>query len=128
MTKTAHEFAALGTETFITLDGFDEKSNWHVNEHFAIGSGMKPLLMQLLGPDTDDIAAGDDTARHGIVLQRADASEEWLAIVVGQTDDGWDFRTSAHVDGPTADPEPVDPSNWTIEQIERNKMNLDYRE
>lgn len=52
------------------IDG--ETTEWHVNKNSAI-------------------MAGEATRRHAIVLQKADASEQWVTAILDKTNEGWNF-------------------------------------
>lgn len=74
MAKTGH---------FVDLEFGDRREDWHVNDRIGVGSGeTENILTQLL----DDDVSG--TATLGMVLQKADASEEWLVITIEQSEDG----------------------------------------
>jgi hypothetical protein len=85
---SADEFGGYVDE-FVRLDGVDEEpSDWHNN------GGIN--------------ADGGDSGTKGRVFQRADASPEWLVVVVSEGSDGYEFEkvALAGFDGKNEDIEP----------------------
>lgn len=94
---TAHRFTELDSGLFVRLSPFgsyDEPTDWHVN------GGIAALA------EARDLAPGSTT--EGRVLQRADASPEWLVVVVRNEGDGWRFKEVRRASGETFNPEHID--------------------
>lgn len=94
--NTGHQLLNLQESDFVRLAG-DAPANgeWHVNDHIVFTTTDDPegMLKRV-------VAGGSpgDGSRHGYVLQRADATAEWLALVVDETQQGGDLTTVAHFD------------------------------
>lgn len=122
----AVKFADLEPQSFVRISGFDEEpSDWHVNNNFTIGAGPGNPLEGILNQFTADSVDLDDdtTITHGIVLQRADASEEWLAIIVEETSESIEVNHVAHMESPEDEPEPLE-ANLQVLETSQTKINL----
>lgn len=104
----ARDLLNVEPRQYLTLSGFPssgETSNWHVNKAVA------------MGPST-----GGKT--HAVVLQRGDASAEWLAIIIENKPDGIEFSSFNHFEGAEPklsgnDPgETVDPDGISVVDVE----------
>jgi hypothetical protein len=98
----------LEPREYVTLEGFPssgETSRWHVNKAVTIGSSA-------------------EGTNHAIILQRADASDEWLAITIEDKPDGLEFTTFNHIQDampPAGGEEPgdrIDPAGISLKSIE----------
>ena len=93
--------------TFVRLDGlpfYGGTTDWHVNNNFAIASG-DDVVEQILARFTrEHVRITGDSVTHGIILQRADASEEWLAFAVS----GGEIAHAARMRSASANPESFD--------------------
>jgi len=89
--------------TFVRVEGLpfeDGPSTWHVNDHPVIGS------------------EGAAEMSHALVLQRGDASDEWLAVVIEGDGTEWGVEMLTRSRGADAmrtdDGEPVDPDGVRV--------------
>jgi hypothetical protein len=104
----ARDLLNVEPRQYLTLSGFPssgDTSKWHVNKAVA------------MGPST-----GGKT--YAIVLQRSDASAEWLAIIIEDNSDGIEFSTFNHFEGEEPslrgdDPgTSVDPNGISVADVE----------
>lgn len=92
---------------FTRLRGVDdEPSDWHVNKRLLVaadGEDAPAMLERVIegGP-------GGEGVSHALILQRADASAEWLVLIVNEHDDHASLERAV-LAGPTAaEPDEVD--------------------
>jgi len=91
---------------FARVEGVDDgPSEWHVNKHIVVTAASPAETGMVSRFDNGDVPP--DATRHGFVLQRADASHEWLVLVVDEVSDGGAVETAALADGERGEPEPV---------------------
>jgi hypothetical protein len=110
----ATEFAKLRPEQFVTLSGLSFESgtsDWHVNDVVGFNKGEKPLnaVLKAMNGQSDTMSG----TYRCIVLQRADASAEWLGIVIKSTELGWDYEQLFRFKG--SSPSRMDPP--TLEAV-----------
>jgi hypothetical protein len=101
-------FIDLDPKTFVRLTGVptdDRPSDWHVNKHVTVTRGPSPAARN-----------------HSLVLQRADASEEWL--VIGIKPAGDPVMEARMAPGPDETPVSVDPGALTIEATAEERDGL----
>lgn len=69
---------------FVDLEFDGRRDDWHVNDRIGVGSDetMEDVLTHMLGDELSGMAT------LGMVLQMADASEEWLVVTLNRSDDG----------------------------------------
>ena len=102
--------------TFVRVDGlpFEEgPSDWHVNDHIYAEVDEDPLANLLSRFNTE---TGPQRGTHGLILQRADASEEWIGLTVYEGEINFGF----HVVDPLGEPEEIDVDAITVEEVDRD--------
>lgn len=118
----ATEFAALQRDDFVEATVEGRRERWHVNVRIEVGSRISEAMASFLSDDPNYEAIDDSTT--GFILQRADASEEWLVITVKTGEDGEQFfETAAFADGEGMLDEHENPE-VDVHSIAESKMDL----
>lgn len=109
------EFARIGGLPFA-----DGETDWHVNEHLVAMTGPQALEDILQGMLTGGPPRGAEDVEQW-VLQRADASPEWLVFVV----EGNEIAEARYVDGMNSSPEAFDSESVEVLAIGETEGDLD---
>lgn len=123
MTDDPAGFEWLEQNEFARLDGLpfaDGETDWHVNEKMIVAAGST-AFSGLLGA-FDGVQIEAEHKVDGLILQRGDASHEWLTLVV---DEDSEVRRAFHVDGIGSDPEEFDASGVEVIAIGEELGDLD---
>lgn len=110
--------------TFVRLDGLpfhDGPTDWHVNNSFAIATGDDALEKMLATFTREHVRITGDTVSHGIILQRADASEEWLAFAVS----GGEIAHAARMRSAESNPHSFGPDGLSLIATAEDRGGLD---
>lgn len=97
MTDGSVDLTNIRDGEFVRLDGLpfeDEPSDWHVNEHFVASAGSAspaPFLERLAGKTSADVM-------DAVILQRADASRDWIGFIVESGEVEQAFRYGSDVE------------------------------
>lgn len=112
----------LREDEFARIEGLPMKegpTDWHVNEHIVVsygGDGLTGLLSAIA-----DVARGVSAEVNGYILQRADATHEWLVITVSDGEVGSAF----HATGIGSEPNEFDASDLEVTSIAELEDGLD---
>ena len=111
----------LREDEFARIEGLPMKegpTNWHVNEHIVVshgGDGLTGLLSAIA-----DVARGVSAEVNGYILQRADATHEWLVLTVSDGEIGSAF----HASGIGSEPNEFDASDLEVTSIAETQGEL----
>ena len=87
----AKRLARLDEEQFVRLRIGDDVSDWRLNDKSLMGQG-KPGLLGMASELLDKEPPVDSESGVGLIFQRADASPEWLVLIVQQTGENYDIE------------------------------------
>lgn len=117
----SEQIAWLEPRDFVRLVGLpfeEDSSDWHVNDKMVFSAGGA-AFSDLLTALTPDGVESDDVSEV-YVLQRADASEDWLTLVLEDGEVAEAFRT----EHPEGDHQPFDYEGLNVVAISDNRGDL----